>query len=47
METENTFGEEKKKKGSKVAADLWPRDPICNFNYENAIENNVMEIENT
>ena len=25
------------KKGSKVAAELWPWDPVCSFNYRNAI----------
>ena len=39
--------ERKKKKGSKVAADLDWWVPPCVFNYQNVIGKKVMEPENT
>ena len=44
-ETKLTEPSEEKKEGQSCNW-LWPWDPVCSFNYENAIENRVMETEN-
>ena len=41
-----TEPKERESERSKVAANLWPWDPVCCFNYENVIENWVMVVEN-
>ena len=47
MKKPNSPNQMKKKKWSKFVAGLWLWDPVCSFNYENAIENRVMKTENT